>query len=93
MLVLVWFSAAKRMDQLGQSVGRLHAEETVGLSLDADGLHFRFEQSAGDLVLFPIYGYYKLPLVQTNLPGTQRLPDKNKSSNPGNGPMVWRAIL
>jgi len=64
--VLVWFSGAKGWTNWDSPWAVYMQRKPSALSLDGDGLHFRFEQAAGDLVLLPLYGYYKLPLAKTN---------------------------
>ncbi len=46
------------------------------VQLDENGLHFAFPRAAGDLVLFPLYGYFKPPQQGRDFPGSHGVPGK-----------------
>jgi len=59
--LLVWFSGAQGWGEWGSPwVAYLQKKPSSG-RLDANGLWLEFPESAGDVVLMPLYGYYKTP--------------------------------
>jgi len=60
--VLVWFAGASGWTNWDSPWVIYLQHKPTGMSLDKNGLHFEFTSDAGDVVLFPLYGYEKAPL-------------------------------
>ncbi len=73
--VVAWFAGAQGWTNWDSPWAVFLQHKPKAMRLDEDGLHFEFRQPAGDLVMMPLYGYYKPPspgkdfLVQHGLPG------------------------
>src|SRR6185503_21056678 len=63
---LVWWAGASGWTNWDSPWVIFLQHQPEEMRLDGDGLHFRFAQSAGDVVLLPLYGYEKLPQAGHN---------------------------
>ena len=74
--VLVWFAGAPGWTHWDSPWAVFLQHRPVTMKLDADGLHFEFAPHAGDVVLMPLYGYYKPPLEGNEFLARQTLPSQ-----------------
>lgn len=72
--VLAWFAGARGWTNWDSPWAVYLQNKPTRMHLNDQGLHFNFRQTGGDIVLFPLYGYYKPPpeggdfLAQHGLP-------------------------
>ncbi len=59
--LLVWFAGAKGWTNWDSPWAVFLQRKPTWLRLDERGLHLEFPASAGDVVVMPLYGYFKLP--------------------------------
>src|SRR5256885_2865570 len=59
--LLVWFSGAQGWGEWGSPWVAYLQKKSSSAKLDANGLALEFPDSVGDVVLMPLYGYYKTP--------------------------------
>ena len=59
--ILVWFAGAKGWENWDSPWVVFLQKKPKSMSLDENGLHFEFNDSAGYFVLLPLYGYFKPP--------------------------------
>ncbi len=57
--VLVWFTGAKGWTNWDSPWVVYLQHKPITIKLNEEGLHFEFKETAGDVVLFPLYGYEK----------------------------------
>lgn len=75
--LLVWFSGAEGWSEWDAPLLIvLHHRPTI-LSLNDKGLFLSFPKQAGDIVLMPLYGYYKPPQQGKDFLSKNNLPSKN----------------
>lgn len=71
--IVAWYQGAAQWEHFDCPVGILLQHAPSNLKLDAQGLQIEFNQPAGDMLVFPLYGARLLPasaqdLVATRLP-------------------------
>jgi len=77
--LLVWFAGASGWTNWDVPWAVFLQRKPSWLRLDEKGLHLEFPEAAGDVVVLPIYGYFKLPpagqdyLAEHGLPGRKLL--------------------
>ncbi len=59
--LLVWFAGATNWTNWDSPWAVFLQHKPGWIRLDAGGLHLEFPASAGDVVMMPLYGYFKLP--------------------------------
>ena len=59
--LLVWFAGATNWTNWDSPWAVFLQHKPSWLRLDQDGLHLEFSSTAGDVVMMPLYGYFKLP--------------------------------
>lgn len=75
--VLVWFAGARGWTNWDSPWAVYLQHKPVSARLDADGLHLEFPQAAGDVVVLPLYGYFKPLPPGRDLLTAQALPGRN----------------
>ena len=60
--MVVWFSGARGWTNWDSPWAVYLQHKPTRMKLDDAGLHLQFRQSAGDVVMMPLYGYAKAPL-------------------------------
>ncbi len=75
--IVVWFAGAEGWTNWDSPWAVFLQHKPASMELNADGLQLRFSQSAGDVVLMPLYGYDKLPLKENNFATQHGLPAQN----------------
>ena len=59
--LLFWFAGATNWTNWDAPWAIFLQHKPTWTRLDADGLHLEFPSTAGDVVIMPLYGYFKLP--------------------------------
>ena len=72
--VLVWFAGAKGWTNWDSPWVVYLQHKPTAIKLNGDGLHFEFKVAAGDVVLFPLYGYDKGSPLGKDFLATHGLP-------------------
>ncbi|MGB9595234.1 MAG: hypothetical protein ACPL7B_03035, partial [Candidatus Poribacteria bacterium] len=74
--VLVWFAGAIGWENWDSPWVVFLQKRPVSMTIDENGLSFEFKESAGYIVLLPLYGYYKPPQKNKISLVTYGLPSK-----------------
>ena len=74
--MLVWFAGAKGWTNWDSPGVVFLQKKPRRMNLDEGGLHFEFPGAAGDIVLLPLYGYFKPPTEKVDLLAAHGLPSK-----------------
>lgn len=70
--VLVWFAGSAGWTQWDSPWAIFLQHHPVAMALDPDGVHLEFGETAGDVVVMPLYGYEKPPAASANAPPRAR---------------------
>ena len=74
--VLVWWAGAEGWTNWDSPWVVYLQHQPEAMKLDADGLHLKFQHSAGDVVLLPLYGYDKPPQAGRDFHAEHGLPER-----------------
>lgn len=75
--LLVWFSGAEGWSEWDAPLLLVLQHRLKKISLTHEGLSLTFPEKAGDIVLMPLYGYYKPPQQGKDFLSKYNLPSKN----------------
>jgi hypothetical protein len=75
--LLVWFAGAAGWTNWDVPWAVFLQRKPSWLRLDEKGLHLEFAEIAGDVVIVPIYGYFKLPPAGRDYLAEHKLPSRN----------------
>jgi hypothetical protein len=74
--VLAWFASSEGWTNWDSPWAIFLQHKPSSMRLDSAGLHLSFPERAGDVVLMPLYGYYKPPLEGRDFLAEHRLPSR-----------------
>ncbi|HSH17658.1 MAG TPA: hypothetical protein VLD18_16580, partial [Verrucomicrobiae bacterium] len=74
--ILVWFDGAEGWTNWDSPWAVFLQHKPMAMKLDDGGLEFQFREPAGDVVMMPLYGYYKPPAATNDFLRAHGLPSK-----------------